>query len=486
MNQRIGRLFSLTCAGVAVLVTMTAYWQIWAAPSLAVRKDNARLVYRQLTVKRGLIYAGNAKTVLATNVRTVRNGQTLYLRRYPLRGMFAHPVGYNTVGSGRTGIELSYNDFLTASNDDLSTLFDTLGDRITGRTITGNNLQTSLSVPAQQAAVRGLGGLRGAVVALDPHTGQVLAMASTPTYNPNTVARNINRLSAPGAGAPLVNRVTQGLYAPGSTFKVVTATAALESGKFTPTTTINGGGSCITVEAHPLCNAGGEVAGVVSLADALTFSYNTVFAQVGQQVGQARLEATMQRYGFFQKPPLDYPSDEMAASGLYGRHGVLPQSTPEDVGRVAIGQERLLATPMQMAEVVATIANGGVRMRPWMVHRVVSPDGKTVLENHPEQVERVMSPQTASELTGMMRRVVEEGTGQAANIGNLSVAGKTGTAETGVPGLNNGWFIAFAPAEAPKIAIAVVIERTPEFGGTIAAPIAASVIEAYLSSGVAK
>ena len=140
MNQRIGRLFSLTCAGVAVLVTMTAYWQIWAAPSLAVRQDNARLVYRQLTVKRGLIYAGNSQTVLATNVRKVRNGQTLYLRRYPLRGLFAHPVGYNTVGSGRTGLELSYNDYLTASNDDLSTLFDTLGDRITGRTITGNNL----------------------------------------------------------------------------------------------------------------------------------------------------------------------------------------------------------------------------------------------------------------------------------------------------------------------------------------------------------
>src|SRR5262249_4062501 len=137
-------------------------------------------------------------------------------------------------------------------------------------------------------------------------------------------------------------------------------------------------------------------------------------------------------------------------------------------------------------EVVATIANRGVRLRPWMVHRVVSPSGKTVLENKPQDVQRVMSTQTAAELTTMMRSVVEEGTGQAANIGNLSVAGKTGAAETGVPGLNNAWFIAFAPAEAPKIAVAVVVERTPEFGGTVAAPIAASVIEAYLSSGVAK
>ena len=485
MNVRIGSLFRLFALGTAVLVTMTAYWQIWAAPSLAVRKDNARLVYRQLTVKRGLIYATNGSTVLATNTKRVRNGQTLYLRRYPFRGLYAHAIGYNTVGQGRTGLELSYNDYLTASNNDLSTLVGNLGDQLTGRTVTGNNLITALSPAAQRAAVKGLGSLKGAVVALDPQTGQVLAMASNPTFDPNSVARSIGRLST-GSGAPLLNRATQGLYAPGSTFKIVTATAALQSRKYTPDTLIDGKGTCITVESHPLCNAGGEFAGVVSLRTALTNSYNTVFAQVGQAVGQSRLEATMRAYGFFEKPPLDYPDDEMAASGLYGPHGVLPQGIPEDVGRVAIGQERLLATPLQMAEVAATVANSGVRMRPWLVRKVVAPGGKTVLTNDPQAETRVMSRQTAAELTSMMRDVVEEGTGQSANIGGLNVAGKTGTAETGVAGLNNAWFIAFAPVEHPRIAVAAVIERTPEFGGTIAAPIAARVIAAYLGQTVAK
>jgi peptidoglycan glycosyltransferase len=194
----------------------------------------------------------------------------------------------------------------------------------------------------------------------------------------------------------------------------------------------------------------------------------------------------MQDYGFYRDPPLDYPSDEMNPSGLYSSGHLLPPRAPVDVARVAIGQERLGVTPIQMAEVVATIANHGIRMRPTLVDRVVTPGGGTVTTTHPEQIQRVMSPTTASELRDMMRRVVEEGTGTAANVGGLSVAGKTGTAETGVSGLNTAWFIAFAPAENPKIAIAVTIEHTPEFGGTVAAPIAASVIKAYLASSVAK
>ena len=149
---------------------------------------------------------------------------------------------------------------------------------------------------------------------------------------------------------------------------------------------------------------------------------------------------------------------------------------------MAIGQERLLATPLQMATVAATIANGGMRMAPSLVDKAISPSGKTVVQSSPEQISRVMSSQTAAELTAMMRRVVEEGTGTAANVGDLSVAGKTGTAETGLTGLNNAWFIAFAPADGPRIAVAVVIERTPEFGGTVAAPIARDVIRAYLAS----
>jgi len=487
MNPRIGGLFKLSAIGFALLITITAYWQIWAASGLAARQDNARLVYRQLQIKRGLIYAADGHTLLATNVKRHRNGLDIYLRTYPLGRLFGHPVGYNTVGSGRAGIELSQNDYLTASNANLSTVLGNLGDRLRGETVTGNNLITSLSVPAQREALAGLAGHYGAVVALEPSTGRVLAMASSPAYNPNTVASNFTKLSAAGRGSPLLNRATQGLYAPGSTFKVVTATAALESGRYTPATTIDGHGHCLDdVQGQPLCNAGSESAGVVTLTDALTYSYNTVFAQVGQQVGVSRLYRTMEEYGFFTDPPLDYPSDEMEPSGLYVNGHLLRRDAPIDIARVAIGQERLGVTPLQMAEVVATVANHGLRMRPSLVDRVTSPAGTTISTTRPEPIQRVMSPTTASQLTAMMLRVVEEGTGQEANLGSLSVAGKTGTAETGVSGLNTAWFIAFAPAENPRIAIAVVIERTPEFGGTIAAPIARDVITAYLGSSVAK
>jgi penicillin-binding protein A len=486
VNPRIGGLFKLSALGMALLVTMTAYWQIWASGDLAARRDNARLVYRELEIRRGLIYASDGRTVLARNIKRHRNGLDIYLRRYPFGTLFGHPVGYNTIGQGRTGIELSENDYLTASNADLSTVLGNIGDRLQGQTVTGNNLITSLSVPAQRAAMAGLAGHRGAVVAIEPSTGRIVAMASTPGYDPNTVAQNFAKLNQPSRGSPLLNRSTQGLYAPGSTFKVVTAVAALESGKFTPDTLIDGKGQCITVQTVPLCNAGGESAGVVSLSQALTFSYNTVFAQVGQQVGEQRLYATMDRFGFFLDPPLDYPTDEMAPSGLYSHGRLLPRNAPVDIGRVAIGQERLLSTPVQMATVAATIANGGVRMRTSLVDRAVSPSGSPVFTTKPEQITRVMSPTTANEMRDMMRRVVEEGTGTAANVGGLNVAGKTGTAETGVSGLNTAWFIAFAPADAPKIAIAAIVERTPEFGGTIAAPIAARVIEAYLRTGVAK
>jgi peptidoglycan glycosyltransferase len=310
-------------------------------------------------------------------------------------------------------------------------------------------------------------------------------MYSSPSFDPTKVDENFSRLTAKG-GAPLLNRATQGLYAPGSTFKIVTATAALNAGFGPQQLSIDAGGHCIVDEGHQLCNAGTESFGTIDLSTALTNSVNTYFAQLGQKVGQTRLDDTMLKYGFYQLPPLSYPTDEMNPSGIYSIGRMLPPGAPIDIGRVAIGQERLAVTPLQMATVAATVANGGVRMAPNLVDKVVTPGGSTVYTGQPQQVERVMSPQSAAELTSDMRNVVDEGTGTAANVLGLNVAGKTGTAETGVNGLNSAWFIAFAPAEHPKIAVAVVVEHTPEFGGQIAAPIAAKVIEAYLGPGVAK
>lgn len=486
MNRQIATLFRLAAIGIALLITITAYWQIWAASSLADRRDNARLVYKQLQIKRGLILASNGKTVLARNHPVHKDGLTLYTRRYPFGALFAHAVGYNTVGDGRTALELAENDYLTASNSNLANLISNLGSTLRGETVTGDNVITSLNVKAQQAAQQGLGNLTGAVVALEPSTGRIVAMYSSPSFNPTKVDQNFARLERKG-GAPLLNRTTQGLYAPGSTFKIVTATGALNAG-FTPAQLeINAQGHCIVDEGHQLCNAGTESYGSINLQTALTFSVNTYFAQLGQKLGQARLEATMQKFGFFDLPPLSYPTDEMNPSGLYSNGRLLGTLAPIDVGRVAIGQERLAITPLQMAEVAATVGNGGLRMAPSLVDKVLTPGGSSVYTHSPQQIDRVMSPASAAQLATDMQHVVDEGTGTAARLpSGLSVAGKTGTAETGTTGINTAWFIAFAPVQNPKIAVAVVVEHTPEFGGQISAPIAAKVIEAYLAPGVAK
>jgi peptidoglycan glycosyltransferase len=488
VNRQIGTLFRMAAVGVALLITMTAYWQIWAASSLASRRDNARLIYRQLQIKRGLILASDGRTVLARNHAVHRDGLTLYERRYPYGPLFAHAIGYNTVGDGRTGLELAENPYLTASNSNLATVISNLSSTLQGETVTGDNVITSLSVHAQRAAEQGLTGqgLVGAVVAMEPRTGRVVAMYSSPSFNPTRVDKNFARLNRKG-GAPLLNRATQGLYAPGSTFKIVTATGALNAG-FTPQRLeIDAQGHCITDEGHALCNAGTESYGTINLETALTNSVNTYFAQLGQHLGQTRLEATMRKFGFFQLPQFTYPTDEMNPSGLYSGGRLIGTNAPIDVGRVAIGQERLAVTPLQMAEVAATVGNGGVRMAPSLVDKVVTPSGHTAYTGSPQTVERVMSTATASQLATDMQNVVDEGTGQAARLPNgLSIAGKTGTAETGTAGLNTAWFIAFAPVVHPKIAVAVVVEHTPDFGGQISAPIAAKVIEAYLGTGVAK
>ena len=492
MNTQIRSLFRLIAIGFAVLISMTAYWQIWAADSLATRQDNARLIYRQLEIKRGLIYASNGRTVLARNHSQRRDGFTIYTRVYPYAGLFAHVLGYNTIDQGRSGLELADNDFLTAANDNLATQLRNLGDSLRGQTVTGDNLVTSLSVPAQKAAARGMAGKVGAVVAIQPATGRVLAMYSNPTFNPNSVVQNFARLNKASSGSPLLNRATQGLYAPGSTFKTVTATAALNAGLYTPSSTINAFGSCLQPSQQfpifaPLCNASGESFGTVTLSYALTQSINTVFAQVGLKLGATRMTQYMQRFGFFSKPTLDFPADEMAASGRYANGHALGLHSHMDVARVAIGQERLAVTPFQMAEVAATIANGGQMMQPTLVDKATQPGGSVDYRATPHPLDRVMSTTTAQELGVMMQNVVDEGTGQAANLGGLTtVAGKTGTAETGVAGINTAWFIAFAPVDHPRIAVAVVVEHTPLFGGQVAAPIAASVIKAYLTGSVAQ
>jgi penicillin-binding protein A len=470
VNAKIRNLFGLVIVLFGALIFATTWWTVdeLGAKGLKDNPHNRRQILEQMKHPRGLILASDG-TVLASNKSTGKGETKRYYRTYPLQGLLAHAVGYYYVSKGDAGLEKQYDDQLAGrENEFASTIDELLGHRQEGE-----DIRTTLDVNAQKVALQALAGRRGAVVAMEPSSGRVRVMASVPGYNPNLITSP----HGIGPGASTLNRTTQGRYPPGSTFKVVTATAAIDSGRYTPNSFISGKSPKI-ISGVPLSNFGGETFGMISLTDALTHSVNTVFGEIGEKLGATTLLKYMKRYGFQRKPPLDYPRDEMVASGAFPMKGC---GSGIDYGRVAIGQEcHLFATPLQMAEVAATVANHGVRMKPQLVERVVAKDGRVKQSFHPKTAAVVMSPQSAAQVGQMMQHVVEEGTGTAARLQGISVAGKTGTAE--IPGTNENtvWFICYAPADNPKMAVAVTIERTQGEGGTVAAPVAKQVLLSLL------
>ena len=489
MNKQVSHVGIAALVLLSALIVATTYWQTWANAGLADRQDNEIRLVAQFSIKRGKIYAADGRPVLAANVVKKRAGQTLYFRRYPTGPIFSDVVGYSTQTRNRTGIEQSYNDYLTGSNANLDTVFRSALDKLKGTTVTGNDLVLTIRPSAQALALRLLRGKCGAVVALDPATGRVLVMATSPTYNPNLIESRFGvatRTALP-CGAPLLNRATAGRYSPGSTFKMVTAAAALDTGRFTPDSHFYDPGYCEEYGKR-VRNAGNpeapETFGNVTLATGFQHSINSVFCNVGKTLGAGTVLDYAKRFGFYSLPPLELPESERVESGLYDHGRLFDPKHPDtqvDPGRLAFGQERLSVTPLQMAMVAAAIGNHGAEMRPQIVERIVSPGGKTITHLQPDQLGRPIKRQTADELTHMMELVVQGGTGTAASIPGVRVAGKTGTAETGRGNIYTAWFTAFAPAEAPRVAIAVVVENQLNgFGGAISAPIAKQVMEALL------
>lgn len=477
MNRPILRLYMLVLVLFALLVAFTSRWTIFEASSLRENPLNKRALIEQEHVQRGAILAADG-TVLARSVRT-REGT--YERTYPTGEEFAQAIGYSYPRSlDRTGLERYRNAPLSGQRQsDLQSILD----QFQGRPEKGDEVITTLDPAAQQAALAGLGAHQGAVVALVPSTGAVRVMASTPSYDPNALRSSAATEKVKGdSEAPLLNRAVQYGYAPGSTFKVVTATAAIDTGKFTPSSTLSGRNG-IVVSGVPLSNDQNESFGDLTLTQALAKSVNTVWAQVAEQVGKPTLARYMRRFGFDTKPRLDYPAEEMSASGEYGVHGELlsPLSPLVDVGRMGIGQDKLRVTALQMAEVAAAVANHGRLMVPHLTARIVNPEGRIVQQISPHVQSVVMKPSTATAVTSMMEAVVNEGTGENARIPGVRVAGKTGTAETQIgSALNNVWFITFAPAANPTVAIAVTVEGVPGYGATYALPIARRVMEVLL------
>ena len=489
MNRQIARLTYVALGLIGALVIMTTYWQTWAAASLAERQDNSIRRVAEFTIDRGLIFSFAPRKRLARNREREIDGKTLFFRRYPYGPLTAHVVGYSTAGRSRTGLERSLNDYLTASNQNLSTLVDKALDELRGKTVRGNNVVTNIDLDAQEIALEELGTTCGAVVALDPRTGKVKVMASSPSFDPNVVEESFQRISRITAdcvpAAPLLNRGSAGLYVPGSTFKVITASAALESKKFTPESTFTDPGYC-TVYGKRVNNFDTTSPfGTISLYEALVHSVNSVFCNIGLKLGARRILDMAKRFGFYERPPLETPPDERLPSGLYrnGRLYFPKRDSDVDAGRMAFGQERMLVTALQNAMVAGTIGVGGRLMEPHVVDRIVAPGGRVIEEQRPILIRHAVSRRTAEAVAGMMRAAVARGTGTAAQIYGYSVGGKTGTGETGVPGSNTTWFIAFAGRDEerpPEVAIAVVLQNQSGTGGSTAAPIARAVMQAIL------
>ncbi len=485
MNRQIVKLFGFIVILFALLVGFTSYWSVFDAKALKEKEANKRPLFEQQQIKRGRILADDG-TVIARSVPKGHGPDLRYVRRYPQGKLFGHPIGYSFVEQGDSEFERFHDEQLVGDESEFSSILDELR----GKKQEGNDIVTNIDPAAQRVAMAGLQAAGfGAVVAIEPSTGRVRVMASNPTYEPNRVPYELEKLNANEVEAPLVNRATQYGYPPGSTFKVVTAAAALDSGVITPETSINAPGT-LNDEGHELNNDGLQDWGSISLDTALTNSVNTWFAQVGAKVGEDALFEYMERFGFNSKPAIDLPSDELTASGLVDLESnkLLTRNDPIDIERVAIGQERLLVTPLQDALVAAAVANKGHEMKPQIWDKAINPDGQVVEHMEPSEYSQPISEKTAEQLTTAMEGVVREGTGTNAEIPGVPVAGKTGTAETpgnescgGGAEENQAWFMGFVPANEPKVAIAVSVECTPEFGNDVAAPIFREVAETILN-----
>jgi peptidoglycan glycosyltransferase len=483
VNSAIRRLAVAAIIMMLALMANSTYLQAFRANDLNARNDNRRVRDSQFSVNRGPILVGS--TPIAQSKPT--NDRFKYQRTYPVGGgePYAPVTGYYSYLYGRGGLELTQNSQLNGS--DPSMAFRRVVDVITDRRQQGASVTTTLSAAAQLAAYGALAGKKGAVVAIEPKTGKVLAMVSRPSYDPNLLAsHDLTKVSAAwkklndDPNRPMSNRAAKELYPPGSTFKLVTAAAALSSGKYTPQTKVRSPAQLdLPQTTVKLVNENGQNCGGsdnATLTVALRYSCNTAFGGIGLDLGAQALQQQAEKFGF----------GERQLPELGGVASQFPQDpNAPQTAQSAIGQFDVQATPLEMAMVAAGIANGGNVMKPYLVQSVRTADLKTVSETKPESLHQAVSPEVASQLTQMMVDVVQNGTGKPGQISGIQVAGKTGTAQTSPDRPPFAWFTAFAPANDPKIAVAVMIEdanvaRNDIAGGTLAAPVAKKVMEAVL------
>lgn len=483
MNRPIRRVAVFAILLIAALLVNATWVQAFQASSLDRATGNQRQLLARYARERGPILVGGQ--AVARSVPTA--DRLKYLRRYPGGAEYAPITGYDSYIYGTSGIESSYDAQLSGDDDDL--VVRRIVDVVTGTQAQGASVELTVDPGAQDAAWKGLDGREGAVVAVEPSTGRILALASSPSYDPAVLSSHDGtRITAawakldPGAASsPVLDRAARQTYPPGSTFKLVTAAAALDSGRYTPDTELAGPARLrLSGTSTSLPNEDGRSCGAddrVTLRQALAISCNTAFAGLGGDLGRAVLARQAAAFGF----GTDLLPDLGAAPSRFPA-GLDPAQTQLS----AIGQFSVTASVLQMAVVGATIADGGVLHQPYLVSRVLSPNLEELSTTMPDAGTAAMSPRAAAALTSMMVTVVQTGTGTPARISGLQVAGKTGTAQTGSGRKPVAWFVAFAPAVHPRVAVAVAvpdaaIPAQDIAGGRLAAPIAKAVIEAVVN-----
>lgn len=470
----------LVIAFLAVFAKLN-FVQVFGAESIAGNNANIRHLIAEYSVKRGEITTEDGVTI-AKSVDT--GGRFRFKRTYPEGDLYAHATGFYSVVYGTAGIESAYDDELQG-NSGVITMQD-LENRFLGGGEQGDDVRLTIHSELQELTREALGDQQGSVVALDPSTGAVRAMWSNPTYDPNPLAsfdskesrRHRNSLNPNSPTSPLINKATARSFPPGSTFKVAVTAAALESGRFNPNSTFRDPvalnlpltDDTLTNFTKTACNGGTPIA----LFEALVDSCDTTFAILGLQIPD-EIKAVAENMGFNSELPFDIATGTSVFPDV-------PDDQEPQRAFAGIGQGDVATTPMQMALVAASVANGGETPRPRLVREITDPEGGISERFSPETIGTAMSSANAEQVTEMMVAVVERGTGTAAQIEGVEVAGKTGTAQTVEGADPHAWFICFAPADDPQLAVAVLVENggtlgSEATGGQVAAPIAKAILE---------
>ena len=454
-NKKIIRVLVVVSIMFLALVSYLLYFNMFSAEKVASNPYNKRQWEDERFVKRGSIYDRDgevlAETIIDGDSRT---------RSYPKGHLYSHIIGYYSRVYGKSQLEMKYDKQLLGHGD-INITFNELRS--------GYDLNLTIDNDLQEYAYKQLDGRRGAIVAIEPETGKILAMVSYPDFDPSTDAIEKNWMYIVAReDSPLLARATGGLYPPGSTYKIVTAATAYNAGYSDKTFEDNG---VFKQGGLKVSNYGGESYGTINVRKAFEVSSNFAFCTLGYELGAQNVKDAAEAFGVNKDIDTDIPVSKSRID--------YKKMTNEDAALVSIGQGQLLMTPLHVAMLGAAVANNGKMMKPYLVNTITTSSGLTLSTTKPTVFCQPMSAECASYMNGLMIDVVKEGTGRSAAISGITVAGKTGTAENENE-KDHSWFVGYAPAEKPTIAVAVLLENDGRSGGASAAPIAKKVMTKYL------